>query len=109
MVRGLGGARRGARVRIGVRPENVVIEARSAPATSSNCAVGTLIAAMILGDQVQLIAELPGGGQIVAREQRAAAGAMVEQLSPGDAVVVRWSPEAAMLLEEVAMPAGLEA
>jgi hypothetical protein len=92
-----------------VRPENVVIEARSAPATSSNCAVGTLIAAMILGDQVQLIAELPGGGQIVAREQRAAAGAMVEQLSPGDAVVVRWSPEAAMLLEEVAMPAGLEA
>jgi spermidine/putrescine transport system ATP-binding protein len=109
IVRGLGGARRGARVRIGVRPENVVIEARSAPATSSNCAVGTLIAAMILGDQVQLIAELPGGGQIVAREQRAAAGAMVEQLSPGDAVVVRWSPEAAMLLEEVAMPAGLEA
>jgi len=109
MVRGLGGARRGARVRIGVRPENVVIEAGSAPATSSNCAVGTLIAAMILGDQVQLIAELPGGGQIVAREQRAAAGAMVEQLSPGDAVVVRWSPEAAMLLEEVAMPAGLEA
>jgi len=109
IVRGLGGARRGARVRIGVRPENVVIEAGSAPATSSNCAVGTLIAAMILSDQVQLIAELPGGGQIVAREQRAAAGAMVEQLSPGDAVVVRWSPEAAMLLEEVAMPAGLEA
>ena len=109
IVRGLGGARRGTQARIGVRPENVVIEAGFAPATASNCAAGTLIAAMILGDQVQLIAELPAGGQIVAREQRAAAGAMVEQLSPGDAVVVRWSPEAAMLLEEVGVPAGLDA
>ena len=109
IVRGLGAARRGTQARIGVRPENVVIEAGFAPATASNCAAGTLIAAMILGDQVQLIAELPGGRQIVAREQRAAAGAMVEQLSPGDAVVVRWSPEAAMLLEEVGVPAGLDA
>jgi spermidine/putrescine transport system ATP-binding protein len=109
IVRGLGGARRGTQARIGVRPENVVIEAGLAPATASNCAAGTLVAAMILGDQVQLIAELPGGGQIVAREQRAAAGAMVEQLSPGDAVVVRWSPEAAMLLEEVGVPAGRDA
>jgi hypothetical protein len=93
-------------VRIGVRPENVVIEPGSVPAGEANRFGATLVAAMILGDQVQLIAELPGGRQIVAREQRAAAGAVVEQLSPVDAVVVRWSPEAAMLLEELAVPAG---
>ena len=109
LIRGLGEARRGAAVRIGVRPENVVIEPGSVSAGEANRAGATLVAAMILGDQVQLIAELPGGRQIVAREQRAAAGAVVEQLSPGDAVVVRWSPEAAMLLEELAVPAGGEA
>jgi putative spermidine/putrescine transport system ATP-binding protein len=109
LIRGLGEARRGAAVRIGVRPENVVIEPGSMSAGEANRAGATLVAAMILGDQVQLIAELPGGRQIVAREQRAAAGAVVEQLSPGDAVVVRWSPEAAMLLEELAVPAGDEA
>jgi hypothetical protein len=54
---------------------------------------------MVLGDQLQLIAELPGGAQIVAREQRAAAGAAVEQLSAGDQVLVSWSREAAMLLD----------
>jgi spermidine/putrescine transport system ATP-binding protein len=108
-VRGHGSARRGAAVRIGVRPENVVIEAGSPPPAASNCTGATLIAAMILGDQVQLIAELPGGGQIVAREQRAAAGAAVEQLAGGDAVVVRWAPEAAMLLEEIAVPAWRDA
>ena len=106
LVRGLGEARRGAGVRVGVRPENVVIEPGSVPAGEANRAAGTLVAAMILGDQVQLIAELPGGLQVVAREQRAAAGAVVERLSPGDAVLVRWSPEAAMLLEELAVPAG---
>jgi spermidine/putrescine ABC transporter ATP-binding subunit len=106
VVRGNGRARRGATVRIGVRPENVVIEAGPPPPAASNCTGATLLAAMILGDQVQLIAELPGGGQIVAREQRAALGAAVEQLAAGDAVVVRWAPEAAMLLEEIAAPAG---
>jgi hypothetical protein len=58
---------------------------------------------------VQLIAELPGGKQIVAREQRAAAGAAVEQLAAGDAVVVRWSLEAAMLLGGDAPPDGTAA
>lgn len=106
LVRGLGDARRRAGVRIGVRPENVVIEPGSVPAGEANRFGATLVAAMILGDQVQLIAELPGARQIVAREQRAAAGAVVEQSSPGDAVVVRFAPEAAMLLEEVAVPGG---
>jgi spermidine/putrescine ABC transporter ATP-binding subunit len=103
VVHGLGRAERGTQALIGVRPENVTMEAGSAPAERNHFRA-TLIAAMVLGDQVQLIAELPGGGQIVAREQRAAAGAAVEQLSTGDGVVVRWSPEAAMLLRRDAAP-----
>jgi spermidine/putrescine ABC transporter ATP-binding subunit len=98
IVNGLGGAQRGAHALIGVRPENVTIAAGPPAAGEVNVFAATLIAAMVLGDQVQLIAELPGGRQIVAREQRAAAGAAVEQLSAGDPVLVRWSPEAAMLL-----------
>jgi spermidine/putrescine transport system ATP-binding protein len=98
IVQGLGDAQRGAQALIGVRPENVTVAADSPAEADGNHFGATLIAAMVLGDQVQLIAELPGGRQIVAREQRAAAGAAVEQLSAGDAVVVRWSPEAAMLL-----------
>jgi spermidine/putrescine transport system ATP-binding protein len=106
IVHGLGDAPRGAQALIGVRPENVTITP-GAPAQSERNHFGaTLIAAMVLGDQVQLIAELPGGMQIVAREQRAAAGVAVEQLSSGDAVVVRWSPEAAMLLGGAAPPDG---
>ena len=106
IVHGLGNAQRGTPALIGVRPENVTIEAGSPAAGDRNQFAATLIAAMVLGDQVQLIAELPGGKQIVAREQRAAAGAAVEQLSAGDAVVVRWSPEAAMLLRGDAQPEG---
>jgi spermidine/putrescine ABC transporter ATP-binding subunit len=105
IVHGLGDAERGAHALIGVRPENVTVAAGSA-AGGVNEFAATLIAAMVLGDQVQLIAELPGGMQIVAREQRAAAGAAVEQLSAGDAVLLRWSPEAAMLLDGDAPPDG---
>ena len=85
IVHGLGDAKRGAHALIGVRPENVTIAAGPPAAGEVNEFAATLIAAMVLGDQVQLIAELPGGRQIVAREQRAAAGAAVEQLSAGDA------------------------
>jgi spermidine/putrescine ABC transporter ATP-binding subunit len=109
LLRGLGEARCGARARVGVRPENVVIEPGSLAVAEANRFAGTLVAAMVLGDQVQLIAELPGGGQVVAREQRAAAGAVVERLSPGVPVVVRWAPEAAMLLEELTVPRGRDA
>jgi spermidine/putrescine ABC transporter ATP-binding subunit len=97
-VRGLGGAQRGAPALIGVRPENVTITPGSAPSEPNHFSA-TLIAAMVLGDQLQLIAELPGGKQIVAREQRALAGVAVERLSAGDAVIVQWPPEASMLLE----------
>jgi ABC-type Fe3+/spermidine/putrescine transport system ATPase subunit len=97
-VRGLGEAERGAAALIGVRPENVTITPGSVPSPGNHFAA-TLIAAMVLGDQVQLIAELPGGKQIVAREQRALAGVAVERLSAGDAVIVQWAPEASMLLE----------
>jgi spermidine/putrescine transport system ATP-binding protein len=97
-VHGVGEARRGAAALIGVRPENVTITPGSAP-SEGNSFVATLIAAMVLGDQVELIAELPGGKQFAAREQRALAGVAVERLSPGDTVIVHWSPAASMLLE----------
>jgi spermidine/putrescine transport system ATP-binding protein len=97
-VQGLGEVPRGAAALIGVRPENVTITPGSAP-SEGNSFAATLIAAMVLGDQVELIAELPGGKQFAAREQRALAGVAVERLSPGDPVIVHWPPAASMLLE----------
>ena len=108
LVRGLGEARRGAAARIGVRPENVVIEPGSA-AAGEQPRRGHAGRGDDPGRPGAVDRRAPGRPAVVAREQRAAAGAVVEQLSPGDAVVVRWSPEAAMLLEEVGVSAGHDA
>jgi spermidine/putrescine transport system ATP-binding protein len=97
-IHGVGGAQRGAAALIGVRPENVTITPGSAP-SEGNSFVATLIASMVLGDQVELIAELPGGTRFAAREQRALAGVAVDRLSPGDTVIVGWPAAASMLLE----------
>jgi hypothetical protein len=61
---------------------------------------------MYLGDQVQLVAELPDGRQLIAREQRSQTES-VSRLEPGDAVRVRWDESAPLLLgrpEEDARP-----
>ena len=62
--------------------------------------LGTLVAKMYLGDQVQLVAELSSGLQLIAREQRSVADAGVEGLMPGDAVVLAWEESAPLLLED---------
>ena len=96
LIRGLGTAQRGERARVGLRPERITVE-RGAASGEANRLPGTLVATMYLGDQVQLVAELPGGRQLIAREQRSA-GAGVEQLRAGDAVVVAWDESAPLLL-----------
>jgi ABC-type Fe3+/spermidine/putrescine transport system ATPase subunit len=99
-VAGLGAAAVGGRVTFGLRPEKVVI-VRGEAGGSANRVAATLVTKMYLGDQVQLVGELPDGRQIVAREQRAMVDAEVERLHAGDAVVASWGEDAPLLLGDV--------
>jgi spermidine/putrescine ABC transporter ATP-binding subunit len=104
-VDGRGRTATGHEVRIGLRPEKLVVEAGSANGAPNQIAA-SLLTTMYLGDQVQLVAELPDGRQLIAREQRSQTES-VSRLEPGDAVRVRWDESAPLLLgrpEEDARP-----
>jgi len=98
VIRGRGSAPLGVPLRIGLRPEKLLVTATaSAAGDHANTLQCTLATRMELGDQVQLVAELPGGRQLVAREQRALA-ASAEHLNSGDPVVVSFDDDAPILL-----------
>ncbi len=104
VVRGRGDATRGSKVRIGIRPERMVVH----PATASrhaNTATGNVIAKMYLGDQVQLVAELTNGVHVIVREQRASADPVVDGIHPGDQVAVQWDEAAPLILGDAAAEA----
>src|SRR4051812_20158395 len=84
-------AQAGERVRIGVRPEEVHPNARGdgAPATCQT--------AMVLGHDLQIVAVLDTGEEIVA-VQRRTGDEQLNDVNPGDKVWFRWGPAAALLL-----------
>ena len=96
VIHGRGSAPLGVPLRIGLRPEKLLVTAAAA-GDHANTLRCTLATRMELGDQVQLVAELPGGRQLVAREQRALA-ASAEHLNSGDPVVVSFDDDAPILL-----------
>ncbi len=96
VIHGRGSAPLGVPLRIGLRPEKLLVTATAA-GDHANALHCTLATRMELGDQVQLVAELPGGRQLVAREQRALA-ASAEHLNSGDPVVVSFDDDAPILL-----------
>src|SRR3954469_25133592 len=81
----------GQRVRIGLRPEGLhaSMGGDGAPAVAQT--------AMVLGHQLQVVAQLEGGTEVMARQPRAGGDGMVA-FAPGDRVRLRWSPTAALLL-----------
>jgi spermidine/putrescine ABC transporter ATP-binding subunit len=81
----------GARVRLGVRPEEVHANTRGegAPATCQT--------AMVLGHHLQIVAVLETGEEIVARQRRAGDEGLTG-ISAGDKLWLGWSPTAALLL-----------
>ena len=105
VVRGRGTAARGTRVRVGIRPERIV----AVPATGAGTAAGTansataeVVAKMYLGDQIQIVAKLPGIADIVVREQRAVADPALDAVHPGDQIALSWDDAAPLLLGEAA-------
>ena len=97
VVRGRGTAAKGARVRVGIRPERVVAAAGTSGGTA-NSATGEVIAKMYLGDQIQIVAKLAGIAEFVVREQRASADPALDTIHPGDRIAVSWDEAAPLLL-----------
>jgi spermidine/putrescine ABC transporter ATP-binding subunit len=84
----------GERVRLGVRPEEVHANTRGegAPATCQT--------AMVLGHNLQIVAVLETGEEMVARQSRATDERLAE-IAPGDKLWLDWSSRAALLLGPV--------
>jgi spermidine/putrescine transport system ATP-binding protein len=101
VVRGRGDVTKGTRARVGIRPEHVV----AAPGVSggtANSATAEVVTKMYLGDQIQIVAKLADGRNILVREQRASAGPMLDAINPGDQIALSWDETAPLLLGEAA-------
>ena len=96
-IRGRGTATPGERVRVGIRPERLVVHPYL-PRTGVNVATGDVITKMYLGDQLQIVARLANGSEVVVREQRAEADRGLDDLHPADRVVVQWDETALFVL-----------
>jgi len=101
VVRGRGETVKGSRVRVGIRPERMVAVAGS-PDGTANSAAAEVITKMYLGDQIQIVATLASGGNVVVREQRASADPALDTIHPGDLIALSWDESAPLLLGDVA-------
>jgi spermidine/putrescine ABC transporter ATP-binding subunit len=104
IVRGRGEAAKGARVRVGIRPERIVAVAGTS-SRAANSATAQVITKMYLGDQIQIVTELAGLGSIVVREQRAVADPALDTINPGDWIALSWDEAAPLLLGEASQAA----
>ena len=97
VVRGRGDAAKGTHVRVGLRPERIV----AAPGVSggtANSATAEVITKMYLGDQIQIVAELTDGRNVLVREQRTSANSTLDTINPGDQIALSWDETAPLLL-----------
>ncbi len=99
VVRGRGHAVKGNRVRVGIRPERMVAVAGASGGTA-NSATAEVITKMYLGDQLQIVAKLASGGNVVVREQRVSADPALDTIHPGDRIALSWDEAAPLLLGE---------
>ena len=97
VVRGRGDATRGDRVRIGVRPERMGAHPGAGGGTA-NSAPAEVVTKMYLGDQVQIVARLASGSDVIVREQRTSADPALDTVNPGDQVAITWDEAAPHLL-----------
>src|SRR4051812_15197712 len=99
VVRGRGEAARGQSARVGFRPGRLSILHGAANGTD-NAARAVVDTRMYLGDEVQVVATLDGGIQMVVREQRVGADESHDAIRPGDPITIRWDRTAPVLLAE---------
>jgi spermidine/putrescine transport system ATP-binding protein len=101
VVHGLGHATRGRRVRLGIRPERMIAEP-GAHDGGVNGATAEVITKMYLGDQIQIVATLTNGPNVIVREQRASADPALDTIEPGHQIAINWDEGAPLLLGDAA-------
>ena len=84
----------GERVRLGLRPEEIHANTRG-EGTPATCQT-----AMVLGHNLQIVAVLETGEEVVARQSRADDEGL-SGIGPGDRLWLGWSPTATLLLGPV--------
>jgi spermidine/putrescine transport system ATP-binding protein len=99
VVHGRGEAMQGQSARVGIRPARLRIARGSAPG-HENTARAVVATKMYLGDEVQVVASLDGGTQLLVREQRIGAGDSPDEIRIGDTITIQWDPSAPVLLAE---------
>ncbi len=85
----------GRTARVGIRPERIraVVDGHDGEPAS-------IVAKMYIGHQLQLVARLRNGAELVVREQRVSADPGLERVDAGDVVRLVWASDAPMLLGE---------
>jgi ABC-type Fe3+/spermidine/putrescine transport system ATPase subunit len=99
IVRARGRAAPGQAARVGIRPARLRIAAGTSEA-AVNVARAVVDTKMYLGDEVQVVATLRGGTQMIIREQRDGADAAHDAIRPGDPITIQWDRSAPVLLAE---------
>jgi spermidine/putrescine transport system ATP-binding protein len=111
VVRGRGSAPVGERITLGIRSERMIAAgdraAQEACAASGfNCAPAEVLTKMYLGDQIQIVARLIDGSNVVVREQRADADPALDNVQPGDGITVSWDDTAPHVMSAAQTAAG---
>ncbi len=99
VVRARGEATRGQAVKVGIRPARMRITGATDDGVV-NAARAAVDTKMYLGDEVQVVATLGDGTQVVIREQRAGVDAPHDAIRPGDPITIQWDRNAPVLLAE---------
>jgi spermidine/putrescine transport system ATP-binding protein len=99
VVKARGLATPGQPARVGIRPARLRIGAAAAEG-AINAARAVVDTKMYLGDEVQVVATLDDGTQMVIREQRTSADAAHDAIRPGDPITIQWDRTAPVLLAE---------
>jgi len=89
--RSLTDAHIGARVRVGLRPEQVLAR------TSGDGIQASVVTRMIMGRELQILATLPNGADIIVRQGRGVDPAL-DACGNGDVISLSWTDRAPMLL-----------
>jgi spermidine/putrescine ABC transporter ATP-binding subunit len=97
VVRGRGDVGKGTRVTVGVRSERMTA-APGVADPAGNSAPAEVVTKMYLGDQIQIVARLVNGSNVVVREQRAIADPALDTVHPGDRIIVSWDETAPHVL-----------
>jgi spermidine/putrescine transport system ATP-binding protein len=99
VIRGRGPVSAGGSATVGIRSERMTATSdpaaqRACDATGFNCTSAEVLTKMYLGDQIQIVARLTDGSEVVVREQRAEADPALDVVHPGDRITVGWDETA---------------